>query len=397
LARARDLLRRRLARRGLAPAAGLAALGASESAPAAILRATATIAAQARSGVTLAGMVPARVLELAEGTMRAMMMTKLKVGAAVVLAIGLGVGVMAQQESGGRRPGTSAGRQAEDRPRSSPREPAREGALKTLGEYVIEPPDVLLVEALEALPGRPITGTHLVRPDGTISLGYYGEVYVAGLTLKEAKAKIVTHLQQYLVDEILGLVVEEDDPDDPDKSRRRKVAPIDSERVFVDIDSYNSKHYYVQGEVAQPGRFPVTGGETMLDAINYAGGLLPTAARNHIRLVRPAPPGACCEQIMTVDYEAIAEEGDPTTNYQLLPRDRLIVYRDPEKAEEDKSETIESDSDRRLRAVERRLEQVNRKLDRILDALEGSKRPGYFDHDARGAGDRTPQAPRPRR
>ena len=47
-------------------------------------------------------------------------------------------------------------------------------------DYVLEPPDLVLVEVLEALPGRPISGERLVRPDGKISLGFYGEVYVAG-------------------------------------------------------------------------------------------------------------------------------------------------------------------------------------------------------------------------
>ena len=67
----------------------------------------------------------------------------------------------------------------------------------------------------------------------------------------------------------------------------------------------------------------------MLDAINYAGGLIPTAAPQNIRLVRPAPPGACCEQILPVNLAAIISAGDPTTNYQLMPGDRLVVYRDP--------------------------------------------------------------------
>jgi polysaccharide biosynthesis/export protein len=56
---------------------------------------------------------------------------------------------------------------------------------------------------------------------------------------------------------------------------------------------------------------------------------LPTAAQQNIRLVRPAPPGACCEQLLPVNYAAILYAGDPTTNYQIMPGDRLIVYRDP--------------------------------------------------------------------
>src|SRR5262249_16526446 len=54
-----------------------------------------------------------------------------------------------------------------------------------------------------------------------------------------------------------------------------------------------------------------------------------TAAPQNVRLVRPAPPGACCEQLLPVNLAAITSGGDPTTNYQLMPGDRLVVYRDP--------------------------------------------------------------------
>jgi polysaccharide export outer membrane protein len=188
--------------------------------------------------------------------------------------------------------------------------------------YVIEPPDLVVVEVLEALPGRPITGERLVRPDGTITLGFYGEVYVAGLTIREAKEKIVLHLRKYLTDEILGLI-------EPEDGQWRTIPPGDSDRVFIDVVAYNSKYYYVQGDVGTPGRLPITGNETVLDAINAAGGLIPTSSPQNIHLVRPAPPGACCEQILPVNLAAIVNKGDPTTNYQLMPGDRLVVYRDP--------------------------------------------------------------------
>lgn len=195
----------------------------------------------------------------------------------------------------------------------------------TMPDYVVEPPDLVLVEVLEALPGRPISGERLVRPDGKISLGFYGDVYVAGLTIPEVKEKIVLHLRKYLTDEILGLFEE-----DPETGRLTKqVDPRDSDRVFVDVTAYNSKNYYVLGDVGAPGKLPITGNETVLDALQYAGGLLPTAAPQNIRLVRPAPPGACCEQLLPVNLAAITSGGDPTTNYQLMPGDRIVVYRDP--------------------------------------------------------------------
>jgi polysaccharide biosynthesis/export protein len=200
----------------------------------------------------------------------------------------------------------------------------REFAKTSLPTYVVEPPDFLMVEVLEALPGRPISGVRLVRPDGTITLGFYGDVYVAGLTLPEVKEKIVLHLRKYVNDEVLGLVA-----GDPNTQEQVPVSPRDSDRVFVDVDSYNSKHYYIYGDVSLPGRYPVTGNETVLDAISFAGGLLPTAAPQNIRLVRPAPPGSSCEQLLRVNYAAIINGGDPSTNYQIMPGDRLVVYRDP--------------------------------------------------------------------
>ncbi len=209
----------------------------------------------------------------------------------------------------------------------------REFQKVTMPDYVVEPPDMLLVEVLEALPGRPISGERLVRPDGRISLGFYGEVYVAGLTVPEVKEKIVLHLRKYISDETLGLVV----PDENTKSGWKEDAngqvhvndPKETDRVFVDVTAYNSKNYYILGDVLVPGRMPITGNETVLDALEYAGGLLPTAAPQNIRLVRPAPPGACCEQVLPVNLAAITNGGDPTTNYQLMPGDRIIVHRDP--------------------------------------------------------------------
>ena len=92
--------------------------------------------------------------------------------------------------------------------RPEPPAAPRELRKTTLPEYVVEPPDLIRIEVLEALPGRPITGERLVRPDGKISLDFYGEVDVAGLTPLEIKEKVIEHLRQYLADDSLGLVAQ---------------------------------------------------------------------------------------------------------------------------------------------------------------------------------------------
>ena len=198
----------------------------------------------------------------------------------------------------------------------------REQNMVSMPDYVVEPPDIIVVEVLETLPGRPISGERLVRPDGKISLGFYGDVYVAGLTTTEIKEKVVLHLRKFLSDNVLGLQGFKD-------GKAIEIEPDQSSRVFVDVASYNSKVYYVQGDVGSPGRLPITGNEKVIDALIFAGGLIPTASVPNIRLVRPAPPGACCEQTLPINYAAIVNAGDPTTNYQLMPGDRIVVFRDP--------------------------------------------------------------------
>ena len=66
--------------------------------------------------------------------------------------------------------------------------PPHEGAMIGF-DHIVEPPDLVIVEVLEALPGRPISGERIVKPDGTISLGFYGEVYVRGMTLDASQSR----------------------------------------------------------------------------------------------------------------------------------------------------------------------------------------------------------------
>jgi polysaccharide export outer membrane protein len=106
-----------------------------------------------------------------------------------------------------------------------------------------------------------------------------------------------------------------------------KPLPLDeNDRVFVDVTAYNSKNYYVEGDVGSPGRLPFAGLETVLDAIHFAGGLISTAEPKDIRLVRPARGGKPAK-VYKVDLKAIQEKGDLTANYQIFPGDRLVVGR----------------------------------------------------------------------
>lgn len=179
---------------------------------------------------------------------------------------------------------------------------AKDAIRKQLSE-VLEEPEVSVSLAVSS-GAQQIVGEHLVGPDGRVNLGTYGSVYVTGLTLEAARAAIETQLSEFL--------------EDP--------------KVIVDIFSYNSKKYYI---ITQGGGFgdnvvqlPITGNETVLDALAAVGGISQVSSTK-IWIARPARNGAGCEQILPVEWEEITRGASTATNYQLLPGDRVFIAEDP--------------------------------------------------------------------
>lgn len=156
--------------------------------------------------------------------------------------------------------------------------------------------EVVLVETRAA---QQIRGRHLVRSDGTVSLGEYGSVNVSGLTIPAAKAAVEAHLSQFMKDP----------------------------QVTIDVLAFNSKVYYVVldggGAGQQVVRLPITGNETVIDAISQVSGLTSVSDADRIWVSRPGPEG--CSSILPVDWNGLTARGEPATNYQLLPGDRVFV------------------------------------------------------------------------
>ena len=115
-----------------------------------------------------------------------------------------------------------------------------------------------------------------------------------------------------------------------------RIAPDDTDRVFVMLTAYNSKNYYIYGWVNSPGRLPITGGETVLDALNFGGGLCPGADTSKIRIMRSFPKGSPV-QMLPVNYDEITTGTDMSTNYQIVPNDRIVVPREPAPPSQGKS------------------------------------------------------------
>ena len=177
-------------------------------------------------------------------------------------------------------------------------------AIKVQLKLSIREPQVA-VSLLQFRGVQQTAGEHLVIQDGTINLGSYGSVFVTGMTVCQAKAAIEHHLSAYLL----------------------------NPEISLSVAAFNSKVFYVINDGAGFGmtvnRFPVTGKETVLDAVALNGGLAPVASRRRIWLARPGPPGAPCYQILPVNWDAIVMGGDTTTNWQLFPGDRIFIDSDP--------------------------------------------------------------------
>ena len=261
----------------------------------------------------------------------------------------------------------------------------RELAKTVLPDYRIEPPDILQIDAIHvvprspyrlrtldtlvvsargALPDAPIDGAFPVEPGGTINFGRpYGRVNVRGKTIDEAKLVIEKHLAEHLKDpqtavslgeigakqqisgphlvgpdgmvtlggygqvSVVGLTVEQAKA----AVERHLAKVLEEPEVSIDVFSYNSKVFYVVTQGAGLGdgvtRFPITGNETVLDAISLINGLSPTSSTK-IWVARPGRNNQGCHQILPVNWLSITQCGDTQTNYQLMPGDRVYVAED---------------------------------------------------------------------
>lgn len=160
-------------------------------------------------------------------------------------------------------------------------------------------------QVLVSLPGvkpkQQVKGQHLVQPDGTVALGVYGDVAVAGMTLQKARQAIGRHLQHQIQDH----------------------------QLHVDVLGNNRDIYYVisdsGGANEQIYTLPSTGDETVRDAIAQIKGLASAAGVQEIWIERPKPNGRGAHQVLNVGWDEISKGPQQLTNYEILPGDRLCV------------------------------------------------------------------------
>ena len=163
--------------------------------------------------------------------------------------------------------------------------------------YILQAPDEIEISCnkLPVIDGQ----RQKIRPDGKVSFESLGEIVAAGKTpaqLSEDIRQEVIKLYKY----------------------------TDENLVNVKITSYQSKVYYVLGQVNQPGPRVYTGRDTLLTAISMSEPN-PMAWLERIQVIRPSHDENVNPAIFELNYDRMMAHGDTTKNVLLEEGDVIYV------------------------------------------------------------------------
>jgi len=147
------------------------------------------------------------------------------------------------------------------------------------------------VTVQDTTPSAPPAG-FVVDHQGRVQFPFAGEFTVAGLTEEQARALLTKRLAKYLADP----------------------------KVTLRVQSYRSKRVYIDGEVKSPGLQAINDiPMTLMEALNRAGGLLPSADQSRIALERG-------DQRYMVDLRGLVAQGINPGNVMLGHGDVVRVH-----------------------------------------------------------------------
>src|SRR5262249_46511478 len=154
--------------------------------------------------------------------------------------------------------------------------------------YTIGPEDVLTVNVWRQ---PEVTRRVSVRPDGKISLPLLNDVQAAGLSAVQLASRLSEALRQFFTEADVSVVVEQ----------------------------VNSRKFYVMGEVARPGAYPLLVPTTVLQALTAAGGFRHPANTKKAYVLKARGLR------MAFDYPAVVRGKKPEQNVFLEAGDTVVV------------------------------------------------------------------------
>jgi polysaccharide export outer membrane protein len=128
-------------------------------------------------------------------------------------------------------------------------------------DYVVGPQDVLKVSVFDE---PQLSGTFRVDTDGSFTYPFIGRVKAVGQNLRTIEADLARLLADGYV--------------------RRP-------QVTIEVEQYRSRSIFVVGEVRSPGRYPLSGEMTLIEALAQAGSATSTAG-SELLIMRAVDPRA---------------------------------------------------------------------------------------------------------
>ena len=142
----------------------------------------------------------------------------------------------------------------------APAQPApAQTAANRASDYVIGPTDVLKVTVYDE---PTMSGTFRVDTDGSFQYPMLGRVAAGGMRVRDIEQMIKTKLEDGFI-------------------RRAQVT--------VDVDQFRSRSVFIVGEVRSPGKYPMTGQMSLIEALAAAGSTTQTAS-SEVLILRPRDP-----------------------------------------------------------------------------------------------------------
>lgn len=158
------------------------------------------------------------------------------------------------------------------------------------GDYRLGTDDLVAVEVWKE---PALSATVPVRPDGKISLPMAGELDALGHTTAELQRAIGDKLKPWVAEPVVTVMVKE----------------------------VRAARFFVLGEVAHPGAFPLTGKLTVLEAVSLAGGATEFARKGSMVVIRPRHDGAA--ERLRVDFgDVLSGKREPLA---LAPGDTVYL------------------------------------------------------------------------
>jgi polysaccharide export outer membrane protein len=163
--------------------------------------------------------------------------------------------------------------------------------------YVLDSPDEITVYSSKVPELN--EQVQVIRPDGHISLESVGEIMVAGKTPREV-AEIINDRVSLLY------------------------KGIGENPVDVRVSSFQSKVFFIVGQVRGPGAKIVTGKESTLSAIAKAVPLV-TAWQQRIQIIRPYDHEKGLAHVFELNFQDMSRRGDMRGNFIMQEGDVIYV------------------------------------------------------------------------